>query len=88
MEKRWYWGVLKNGVVRFFENKPKRAYVEEIIEHIDGFGQHKLHFLDAYDKDGKLIMKCDFESVCGYDRGVRFPNLIRKMLKGTRYAKD
>jgi len=80
--KKWYWGVLKNGDVRIFDNKPKRAHVEETLEDIDSFGQHKFHVLNAYDKKGKLLIMCDFESRCGYDRSVRFPNLIKKMLKG------
>lgn len=84
MEKKWYWGVLKNGDVRMFVSKPKRAHVEEVLKAIDSFGHHKLHILDAYGKTGKPLMKCDFESRCGYDRGVKFPNLIRKMLKGER----
>ena len=28
----FYWGVLKDGDVRYFENKPKRPHVEEHIE--------------------------------------------------------
>jgi hypothetical protein len=70
----WYWVILKNGTARIRETKPKGPYVEEYVVEV-GF-QHKWHFLTT-DKG----YKCDYQSRCGYDRGPRFNNVIRKMLR-------
>jgi len=71
-----YWIVLKTGDVRCQESKPKsRPFVKEEHEVLDQFDQDIMHYLDA-----STGMKCDYHSRCGYDRGPRFNNLIRKML--------
>lgn len=73
-----YWKYHK-GDKRFYvqDNPPKsnRIYwVEETYEQVDF--QHYWHFLTGCDGQ-----KCEIETVCGYDRGVRFPNLLKCMME-------
>lgn len=73
-----YWKYHK-GDKRFYiqDNKPKsnRIYwVEETYEKVDF--QHYWYFLNGCDGQ-----QCDIESVCGYDRGVRLPNLLVRMME-------
>jgi hypothetical protein len=72
----YFYKVLKCGEVRFLENESKIA---NIIEYVVDIGlQHQWHFLTLM-RGGKKIVICDFESFCGYDRGPKFFNLLKKM---------
>ena len=75
----YYWKILKSGEVRYLSNKPKGQHIVEHLERIDWHGQDKMHYLTLINKDGKEIYKCDFQSVCGYDRGPRFNRLLKRI---------
>lgn len=72
----YYYGVLANGDVRYFNKKPNRPFFVEEYTVLVEF-QHKWHFLKT--NKGKL---CDYESCCGYDRGPGFDKLIKRLKKG------
>lgn len=80
----FFYGVLKDGTVRSFAKKPNRPHVIEYFESVDGFGQNQWHYLTANpypDNRAHVGQKIDFNSHCGFDRGPRFDNIIRRLLK-------
>ena len=80
----YYYKMLKSGTLRFVESVPKGKHVVEYIERIDYYGQDKMHYLSLMESDGydghTLTYKCDFRSVCGYDRGPKFEGILTRML--------
>lgn len=77
----YFWKILKSGQVRYVENPPKGKHIVEYLERIDFLGQDKMHYLTLMSKDHQKLFFCDFRSVCGYDRGPRFKNLLTRMWK-------
>jgi len=75
--KTIYWKYVKKEhrfLIQQTQPKSNRIYwVAEDYEKVDF--QHYWHFLNGCDGQ-----KCDMESVCGYDRGVRLPNLLKLMM--------
>jgi hypothetical protein len=82
----FYYKVLKDGTIRFVESRPNGRHIKEYIETVSNFGQHKWHYLSLMEpviSNGYVSkFECDFESLCGYDRGPRFDNIIRRMWHG------
>ena len=78
----YYYKMLKSGILRFVESVPKGKHVIEYIEEI-AF-QDKMHYLSLMESDGysghTLTYKCDFRSVCGYDRGPKFEGILKRIL--------
>ncbi len=79
----YFYKILKSGELRFVESVPKGTHVIEYIESIDFYGQDKMHYLSLMKSDGygghTLTYKCDFRSVCGYDRGPKFEALLTRI---------
>ena len=76
----YYWKILKSGKPRYIASKPKGKYVVEYIEEIGWFGQDKMHYLNLIVAES-CVYRCDYRSVCGYDRGPKFNNLLNRIWK-------
>lgn len=80
----FYIKVLKRGDIRFVESIPKGKHIVEYLERIDYYGQDKMHYLTLMSARHEPLCKCDFRSVCGYDRGVKINVLLRRMWYGKK----
>jgi hypothetical protein len=78
----YFYKMLKSGKLRSSNSVPKGTHVIEYIETIDF--QDKMHYLSLMKSDGysghTLTYKCDFRSVCGYDRGPKFDGILKRIL--------
>ena len=75
--KPLYYGLLKDGSLRQYENKPKRSHVE--MTYLYGIGVNTETSVNTL-KCGENIHKMTCN--CGYDRGPKLDRLMIKMLKG------
>lgn len=68
--------LLKNGGLRYFQKAPKKTHVIETITHLTACGDTQNHEL-THSVTGE---KKTTVTRCGYDRGVKLPNLIKSIL--------
>jgi len=82
--KTFYYYMLKNGEIRFTENKPKnRVYIQEDFKRIDS--NETNHALTGYTANNVLSLSIAcFKCFCGYDRQVKIIDFIKAELNNIK----
>lgn len=74
MQESYYYGMLKNGSLVQYAKAPKKRIHVAMKTFAKGPGK-TVHVLDCGGKSKTFIAHC------GYDRGPRLENIIKKMLE-------